>query len=339
CQDATLQLQTSTCIQAACTFEDRISTFDLNEQLCISVPVQDCRNQILLPRIIFAALTLPTVILRIYSRYAASKKIWWNDCAIVIASGTGEHIWDVDPREETPLMKVFLVSEIFYLFILAATKISILILYLRIFPNHDFRHMVWTVIGSIGSWSIVIPCLLMLQCTPFNKARDPQVQGKCLDINAIAIASSVVSMVQDLIILVMPIVEPRKLQMSLRPKLNVLAIFSLGAFVTVTSIVRLKYMVSFGKSRDPTYGNMIPYLCSMVESDIAIICACLPALHKLFLTWMPGFFGTTNRSGVGSTDGGVRNHSYRTYIGRIGSHSQKISANLHQYEMNRSKWS
>jgi len=81
----------------------------------------------------------------------------------------------------------------------------------------------------------------------------------------------------------------------------------------VTSIVRLKYIVTFGNSTDQTCAqifsinsigsinnvqksdpisvdNALPAIWSFLEICMAIICSCLPSIRVLFSRWFPGIF-------------------------------------------------
>lgn len=66
----------------------------------------------------------------------------------------------------------------------------------------------------------------------------------------------------------------------------------------ITSIVRLKYIVSFGDSKDPTWDDAIAAIWSLIEISVATLCACLPAMRYLFARWLPALFdiNSTKRS-------------------------------------------
>lgn len=69
---------------------------------------------------------------------------------------------------------------------------------------------------------------IIFQCSPVAGAWDRTLSSKCVDVNALAFSNSGVSIAQDLIILFLPVSELAALQMSLRKKLNVLGMFSIG---------------------------------------------------------------------------------------------------------------
>ncbi|CZT47175.1 related to integral membrane protein PTH11 [Rhynchosporium secalis] len=79
----------------------------------------------------------------------------------------------------------------------------------------------------------------------------------------------------DVVIIILPISMVAKLQMPLKQKLGVGAMFALGFFVIIASIIRAYY-----SSKNET---MLTCTVSMVETAVAIIATCLPALRVIIL--------------------------------------------------------
>ncbi|KAK0126803.1 hypothetical protein ONS95_008382 [Cadophora gregata] len=89
--------------------------------------------------------------------------------------------------------------------------------------------------------------------------------------------------------------------MNLRKKLSLILMFSLGSLACITSGIRLKYLVAFATSKDPTYlpltgDNSLPAIWSFVELCVALICACLPAMRALLSRWLPAIFDLASQS-------------------------------------------
>jgi hypothetical protein len=51
---------------------------------------------------------------------------------------------------------------------------------------------------------------------------------------------------------------------------------------TIASIIRIKYLVNINRGVDPTWDDIESVFWTMIESDVAIICICLPAIHSLY---------------------------------------------------------
>lgn len=66
--------------------------------------------------------------------------------------------------------------------------------------------------------------------------------------------------------------------------------------VCVVSILRLQSLVAISNSSDPTYDNAPAATWSAVETNVGIICSCLPLLRPLATRWLPGVFSSQKRS-------------------------------------------
>ncbi|TKA50093.1 hypothetical protein B0A49_12119, partial [Cryomyces minteri] len=105
--------------------------------------------------------------------------------------------------------------------VITFNKISILYLYLRIFIDQTF-------------WDKTI--------------RDKH----CVNSAAFWISYSVLNIATDLFILALPIRQIVGLHLPRADKLALLGVFLLGAFVCVTTIVRMTTLASSAKDADPT---------------------------------------------------------------------------------------
>ena len=94
-----------------------------------------------------------------------------------------------------------------------------------------------------------------------------------------------------------------KLQMPLKQKLGVAAMFALGFFVVISSIIRAYY----SKLNE----TMLTCTVSMVETAVAIIATCLPTLRTLIL-------GKASRNGTSSAGRHYELSSNRLGNGTIG---------------------
>jgi len=67
-----------------------------------------------------------------------------------------------------------------------------------------------------------------------------------------------------------------------REKTAVYAVFGLGAFSTICSIIRFRYLVLVYNTEDPYYESLNINIWSVVELNVGIICASVPTLRPLF---------------------------------------------------------
>lgn len=69
--------------------------------------------------------------------------------------------------------------------------------------------------------------------------------------------------------------------------------------VCLVSIIRLQTLVSVSNSTDPTFDNPPAAMLSAIETNIGIICACLPSMRPLLAAMMPVYFsGSSQYSNV-----------------------------------------
>ncbi|KUI67161.1 hypothetical protein VM1G_02887 [Cytospora mali] len=172
-------------------------------------------------------------------------------------------------------------SEVIYVPALMTTKISILLLYRRIFPSHRFNIVLWCVGGFVLAFAITATFLQVFQCTPVEAIWYTNLDRRCVDISADYIAMGTINIITDVVILCLPIPQLLRLQMSRTQKAQLMGMFLLGGFVCVVSIIRLTYLSIVGLS-DATWNDAFTALWSIVETCMAIVCACLPTLRPLF---------------------------------------------------------
>lgn len=72
--------------------------------------------------------------------------------------------------------------------------------------------------------------------------------------------------------------------------------------------MRLKYLVTFGKSVDMTWDDVPVILWSMIETYTAVICACLLTLRPLLVICFPVIFGTTKSNSQSDDDNNNNNN-------------------------------
>lgn len=133
--------------------------------------------------------------------------------------------------QTTDICQVYYFDEDIYLCILPLTKISILFTYLRIFPKKAFRIVTYVVIGLNVAYLITFVLITVFQCRPLDAAWlrwDGEYPAQCDNINAQAWAASAINMCLDIITMSLPLRELSKLSLSLRKKLLVMIMFSLG---------------------------------------------------------------------------------------------------------------
>ena len=106
-------------------------------------------------------------------------------------------------------------------------KLSILRLYLTLFPGRKTRIAIMITMFAVVISSTVIIITQVSQCRPINRAWNKDQKGTCLDLNMIALASAGVNIGQDTLILLIPFPILTNLTIALKQKIGMLFIFGL----------------------------------------------------------------------------------------------------------------
>ncbi|KAH8881221.1 hypothetical protein GQ53DRAFT_848384 [Thozetella sp. PMI_491] len=312
CTNTTLQADLSICVQGACIFDDQLKAVAIETGVCEGYPVESRSNEVKLTIIVCCALVFPFVLLRFFARIYITQTLWVDDYVILAASfaqaalagieftsakmGFGKHYWQIDPADGEVLLRYFWIVQMLYIFIQVFTKIAILLLLGRVFPTRGFQLII-----KIGSALLVLHGVIFFfidafQCVPVSSIWDRTITAKrCVDITALGYAGAVFSIVEDLLLLLIPVPWVWGLQMNTRKRIGVLVLFSLGSFATVTSMIRLKYLVKFSRSFDSTWDNVDVVIWSLIEEFAAILCGSLPAVWPLITRLAPRLL-STNKS-------------------------------------------
>jgi hypothetical protein len=184
-------------------------------------------------------------------------------------------------------MKPVYISSSFYVLSLALIKLSLLFFYLEIFKTRQFRITAYLVLTYIVVNSLIIFFLTIFSCVPISAFWNRDKKGKCLDIQALAYANSASAIVQDIVLLVLPLFSIRRLQMKRYRKIAVGLMFSIGAFGCIATIVRLRTLLSFGMSLDPTWDYVPVTIWTELELLAGFACVSLPSIRILIVRFLP----------------------------------------------------
>ncbi|CAI7656298.1 unnamed protein product [Penicillium pancosmium] len=97
-------------------------------------------------------------------------------------------------------------------------------------------------------------------------------------------------------------------------KVGLLAIFTIGCATPITSILRLVTLIPSLTTADPTYPIEEPQIWINVESNLIVICPCLPFLRQFMWCHAPGWMnqaGSTAQSYLKVYSSGTATRSRR----------------------------
>lgn len=268
-----------------------------------NIPGESNALVVQIPCIVFFVVTPCFIGARFWSRHNSNSSVGWDDwccllswifCELVsglmlgsCAYGFGQHIYNLSPENKLIALKLFFVAQIFYKLTMNLTKISILLLYMRIFAVFTwFRWIVRVLIVTVTAYMIAAFFASVFQCTPVERAWDKTVPGTCISIEKNWYANAGFSIATDTIILLLPIQPILSLKLPIGEKVAVMGVFILGAFVTLTSILRMQTLSFSSTSSDITY-DIASSMWTIIEDNTAIICACLPMCKRALAVVFP----------------------------------------------------
>ncbi|GJC83259.1 hypothetical protein ColLi_06097 [Colletotrichum liriopes] len=129
----------------------------------------------------------------------------------------------------TLVTALYYAVQMLYIVVLILAKLSIVTLFGRLFPDRKFQLVNKLVIAFLIGHGLIFLFVIMFECTPIAGIWDRTIERKCVNVNAVALASAILSIVEDCVILSMPIQQLSKLQLGLKKKLAVGFMLSLGS--------------------------------------------------------------------------------------------------------------
>ncbi|KAJ3490256.1 hypothetical protein NLG97_g5820 [Lecanicillium saksenae] len=213
--------------------------------------------------------------------------------------GLGKDVWTLTPETIETFERFFYVQQILYLFLVATIKLSLLFFYLSIFPGARARAVLWLTVAFTGVFGLTFILLSVFQCTPieFYWLRYIQpVDGHCTRVNLLGWLHGGVSVAIDIWMIGIPLSQIRKLELHWKKKVGATIMFLTGTFVTIVSALRLKSLIYFANSINPTWDEWPVALWSTIEINVGLMCACFPTLRLILVRMWPRVFGSTVRS-------------------------------------------
>jgi len=127
-------------------------------------------------------------------------------------------------------LQEFVAIQTLYFLNTTLTKISILLLYYRIFGVvNNFRIALYIAAALVIAYWIPTTILAYLGCTPFARNWDQTLPGTCVNLVAFFRWNGICNLILDVLILCLPIPMVWRLSVSVRQRLELSGIFLLGA--------------------------------------------------------------------------------------------------------------
>ncbi|CAN8106570.1 unnamed protein product [Discula destructiva] len=202
--------------------------------------------------------------------------------------GAGRHVWSLTAVEVIHVSRFVFFNSIISLLGIWAAKVSIILLYARIFSTNDkiFRRCLYGAFITTTLVNVTIISLILASCRPvsfFWEKAGGEGEGACIDISAGSIASATFNVAVDSFLLILPVPKIMKLQMPLRRRLTVVAVFLLGGVACALGMVRLYLVATTEEPQlDFTWFLGPVSLFWALDPALVVMASCMPSLLPLW---------------------------------------------------------
>lgn len=208
---------------------------------------------------------------------------------IAVKYGAGYHEAHVSAEDLVLFRKCGYILTVLYAPMALFVKIALLSILTRVFALYRFRtYFICGYLVLLCCYYFVDTFIKIFICHPiYIYWQDgAPTSGSCLNQRAVLLADSIISVVTDAGILVLPLPLTWSLQMSRAKKLRVIALLGAGGLATGFGLYRMVLDLRKGNSPDQTRFFTKMVLSGNAEIGIGLICACLPATNILVTRFM-----------------------------------------------------
>ncbi|KAM0611017.1 hypothetical protein D7B24_006128 [Verticillium nonalfalfae] len=268
------------------------------------IPIENGKQRGLIAASTFCLLiTSFMVALRLIAKKKSKKALNASDACILVAlffntalhadvfimvvhGGFGFHVQDIAMRFGPDVLTVFFKCIMVFALLWNATtcftKLSVLLMYMSIFPVRRVILpckilavfiILWNTGGILGG---------VLVCRPFAMNWDQTIPGgKCGNQPMYYMALGVINILVEVTMLALPLPVLYNLQMPTRKKVVIISMFSVGFATCAITIYRQATLPDL-QFADMTHSGAVATLLSGLEPSVALALACVPFLRPLF---------------------------------------------------------
>ncbi|KAK6527741.1 hypothetical protein TWF694_004721 [Orbilia ellipsospora] len=202
-------------------------------------------------------------------------------------------VWDLTWNTYAEVQKYQTILSALYPVPLFLIKSSLLLFYLQLCPSYPserrsiFRTAIYGTFIFILVTAISNLFVILLQCERVDYWNE-ELETRCnLNPKMSQIILGAIGVVTDMLMWLMPLPLVWKLKLGRRENFLAVITFGLGAVVCVVGAFRLNAIQQYGYVTDGRVLTSIVNLLTIVELNLAIICASAPAIRALILHYIP----------------------------------------------------
>ncbi|GME64534.1 aspartic-type endopeptidase [Neofusicoccum parvum] len=249
-------------------------------------------------------ITLGFLAARLYTRIVILKLPGSDDWAAVLAwtmlliysaflteatrHGLGARGTNASPVAFGEMYKMVAIGQSFSYIGVAASKASVALFLLRIVVKTWHRIVLWAIIAVLSTICTLSSILHFARCDPVEACWDATVPGKFLmDPNTfteILVAASIISVLSDIALVILPWTILYGLQMSRSEKRLIGTALSFGGLAAIAGIIRTETILTTNTSDLSVlmYRIARPLLWCATELCVTICASCVPILRPLW---------------------------------------------------------
>ena len=216
----------------------------------------------------------------------------------------------------TPLS---VVAEITSTWSVALLKTSIAVMLRRFQRTRGWAVFLYSVIGVQIATAVFVTIMQSTRCIPIQTLWDPTVTEKrCWGDQAFKISMTVAAVlviITDVIYATIPLTFLHHVRRSVRDRIQIGFLMSLGLFASAASIVKAVIVQQVDGTTDYAGHGLSIALWASIEAQVGIIAACIPCLRAPFLRLLGHLGISTGPSGDTRSvpvQGGIEHHGSRT---------------------------
>ncbi|KAF6236025.1 hypothetical protein HO173_005653 [Letharia columbiana] len=158
-------------------------------------------------------------------------------------------------------------------------------------PRHKERcrllgHLI--LVWSNFVFYVTVTFCFIFACVPRAQLSNPMLSGTCVTtMDPYILATSAINIASDFSILFLPVFAVWKLQIALKRKMTISAVFGTGLFACISSIIRLVYSVHLTLATDRTRAMEPVFMWAFAEFTTVILAGAIPTTPRL-IQWLRG---------------------------------------------------
>ncbi|KAL4924004.1 uncharacterized protein BDV17DRAFT_284986 [Aspergillus undulatus] len=214
-----------------------------------------------------------------------------------VDNGLGRHQDRLSESDVQAMNKFAYAAHILLVIVLSLSKMSTVLLIWKLTPSGSLRRYCTITTGIVVAWTIFAILGIGLQCD----IHEPWIYapGRCAGEGALFYPVAVLNVLTEVILVILPFIMMRNVQMVWRKRIKILSSFSTRIGIVGLGIAQLALIPSFARSTDVSWSIIDYEVISQTMMLTTVTIACVPTLYHIFAGLHSGLTTTEVPLGVG----------------------------------------